>query len=385
MRQEGPAPGRAYLDHAAGAPLHPAARQAAERAFALGAGNPASVHAEGRAARALVEEARQQVASLVGCEPREIVFTGSATEANAAVILGVARQALAAGQKPRLFVGAGEHPSILQAAARAGIEGAQVATLPLDERGVARVDAIEGPAALVALQLANNETGVVQPVLQAAAAARGAGALFHCDAVQAAGKLDLHDLWPRCDSLALSAHKLGGLPGVGALAIRRGHELPALVPGHQERGFRGGTPPLHAIAAFGAVARLARDEREERAARLAERTAALEAIVCEAAPDARIHGAGATRVPGIVNVHVPGIDGETLLVALDLAGISCSHGAACATGAMEPSHVLLAMGLSAREARGSLRFSVGPDTTDEEFAHLRQVLPGALQSARVGS
>jgi len=368
---------RIYLDWAAGAPLHPAAREALERALALGAGNPSSVHREGRAARALLERAREQVAALVGCEPREVIFTGSATEANAFAVRG-------AGGDGLILVGAAEHPSVLQAAAAAARAGARVRTLPCDTHGVVRLDEVGSePAALLALQLANNETGVIQPVIEAAAAGRALRAHVHCDAVQAAGKLDLHDVWARCDSLALSAHKLGGLPGVGALALRRGAELPALVPGHQERGFRGGTPALPAIAAFGAVAEVALREREARWSALAARTATLERLLREVAPDAVIHGAGAARVPGIVNVRFPGVDGETLLVALDLAGIACSHGAACSTGAMEPSHVLLAMGLAAGEARSTVRFSLGHETSEAALERLAAVLPDALRRARV--
>lgn len=365
---------RAYLDWAAGAPVHPAARDALGEALALGAGNPSSVHGAGRAARTLLEKSRERVARLVGCEPREITFTGSATEANAAVVLGVARRRAGA----RLVIGAVEHPSVRLAAASAA--GATVIEAAADTAGVVRE--IAGPADLVAVQLANNETGVIHPVARLAAAAREAGAHFHCDAVQGAGKLPLGDLWSRCDSLALSAHKLGGLPGVGALAMRRGIELPALIPGHQERGLRGGTPALPLIAAFGAVAEVSSLELEARSSLLATRTAALEAAIRAADPAVRVNGAGAERVPGIVNATFPGVDGETLLVALDLAGVACSHGAACSTGAMEPSHVLLAMGLAAEEARSTLRFSIGPTTTDEEIALLARVLPRALQSAR---
>lgn len=381
---------RAYLDHAAGAPLHPAARDAFERALSLGPGNPSSVHGAGRAARSLLEKARSQVAGLVGCEPREVIFTASATEANAAAVLGAARRALGSGgSEPLLLIGSAEHPSILLAAEAAAREGARVERIPVDQRGVVRAEAIPDlsagrRAALVAVQLVNNETGVVQPVAAAAAAAREAGALFHCDAVQGAGRIDLTAIWPRCDSLALSAHKLGGLPGVGAWILRRGVELPALVPGRQERGFRGGTHALPAIAAFGAVAELAARDREERSARMAERTERLLTILRRASPDAVVQGAGAERVPGIVNVRFPGVDGETLLVALDLAGIACSHGSACSTGAMEPSHVLLAMGLSPAEARSAIRFSVGPTTGDEELEALAAALPGALAAARIG-
>ncbi len=310
-----------------------------------------------------------------------MIFTGSATEANAAVVLGLGRPGA------RLVVSAVEHPSVLQAAATAERRGALVVRAAASPAGLVTAAAVREalagePAALVALQLANNETGVVQPVAEVAAAARESGAHVHSDAVQAAGKLPLADTWTRVDSLALSAHKLGGLPGVGALVLRRGVELPALVPGHQERGFRGGTPALPSIAAFGAVAELAAREREARAAALAGLSAALERLIREAAQDAVIQGGDAPRVPGIVNVRFPGVDGETLLVGLDLAGVACSHGAACSTGAMEPSHVLLAMGLTPEQARSTVRFSLGPETTLAELEMVARALPEALRPAR---
>lgn len=374
-----------YLDWAAGAPVHPVAREALVRALELGPGNPSSVHGGGRAARAVLEKAREQVASLVGCDPREVIFTGSATEANAAMVLGAARQ----GPGARLVVGSVEHPSILLAAAEAERADATVVRVPADGAGVIRVDAVReavagGRAELIAVQLANNETGARHPVEGISLVAREAGALFHCDAVQAAGKIPLGDVWSRCDSLSVSAHKIGGLPGVGALAMRRALDLPVLIPGHQERGLRGGTPALPLIAAFGAIAEVVGRDLEDRFRRLADGTGQLEEAIRSAFPQVRINGAGAERVPGIVNATFPGIDGETLLVTLDLAGVACSHGAACSTGAMEPSHVLLAMGLGADDARSTVRFSVGPETGTEAIERFRALLPGALASSRLG-
>ncbi|AKU90643.1 cysteine desulfurase family protein [Vulgatibacter incomptus] len=374
--------GRAYFDWAAGAPLHPVAREAAERALALGAGNPSSVHAEGRAARRLLEEARERVARLAGCAPGDVIFTGSGSEANAAAILG------ARVRPGRLLLGAIEHPSLRIAAESLRAGSAEVEDLPVLPSGTidierARAAIAEGPVTAVAVQLANNETGAIQPIEALAAMARDVGAPLHCDAVQAAGKLDLAPWTARCASLALSAHKLGGLAGAGALVLRAGEERAALIPGHQERGRRGGTPALVAIAAFGAAADLAFRERESRASRLADRSSRLEEIVRAAGSEVRINASEVERVPGIVSATFPGVDGETLLVALDLAGIACSHGAACSTGAMDPSHVLLAMGLSADGARSTLRFSVGPDTSDDELALLRNALPAALAQASV--
>lgn len=374
-----------YLDWAAGAPLHPLAKEAVARALELGPGNPSSVHAGGRSARALLEKAREQVASLVGCDPREVIFTGSATEANAAAILGVARSSPGA----RLVIGSVEHPSIRLAGAEAARSGSTVVEAAADSSGVVGVEAVreavaEERASLIAVQLANNETGVRHPVEGISLVAREAGALFHCDAVQAAGKIPLADVWNRSDSLSLSAHKIGGLPGVGALVMRRALDLPVLIPGHQERGLRGGTPALPAIAAFGAMAEYVGAGLSGRHQALADRSAALERVLRGAFPSVRINGAGAERVPGVVNATFPGIDGETLLVMLDLAGVACSHGAACSTGAMEPSHVLLAMGLGKEDARSTVRFSVGPETTFDEIQALAELLPSALRSSLLG-
>lgn len=369
---------RAYLDWAASAPVHPAARAAAIEALEV-LGNASSPHAEGRRARDWVERAREQVARLCRCSPREVIFTASGSEANALAVIGGSR---AVGG--RVAVSAIDHPSVLLAARSLGTE---VLTLPCTPEGtidLERAEAIlaEG-AGLVAVQVANNETGVLQPVREIAALAARAGARLHLDAVQAAGKIDLGFAVERAHTLSLSAHKIGGIAGAGALVVRRGSEPDPAIPGHQERGLRGGTHALVAIAAFGAVAEAVERELSARRERILRATKEVERIVREAAPDAVINGGGAERVPGIVNVRFPGVDGETLLLALDLAGVAASHGAACSTGAMEPSHVLRAMGLDPAEARSCIRFSVGESTTDEELAFLASALEPALRSARL--
>lgn len=372
---------KAYLDWAATAPVHPVAHEAAVRALEV-VGNPSSAHGAGRRARDLLELAREQVAALAGCGAREVIFTASGTEANA---LGVLGGFGAGGASLRLALSAIEHPSVRLAASHA--TGAELVTLPCDRDGVvdpvAAAELLAEGARVVAVQAANNETGAVQPVRALAALAAQAGAHFHCDAVQAAGKIDLAPLTAASHSLSLSSHKLGGLAGAGALILKRGIEPRPVIPGHQEGGLRGGTHALVSIAAFGAVAAHVAEGLDDRRRAIQARTEALERVLREAAPDVRILSAGVERVPGIVDATFPGADGETLLVALDLAGIACSHGAACSTGAMEPSHVLLAMGLAADEARATLRFSVGDSTTDEELAHLAATLPQALAAARM--
>lgn len=369
---------RAYLDWAASAPVHPVARAAAIEALEV-LGNASSLHAEGRRARDLVETARERVARLARCSPREVIFTAGGTEANALAVIGGHR---AVGG--RVAVSSIEHPSVGLAARSLG--GVEIA-LPCTAEGVIDLEraeeALAGGAGLVAVQVANNETGVLQPVREIAAIAARAGARLHLDAVQAAGKIDLGFATECCHTLSLSAHKLGGIAGAGALIAKRGCEPLPLVPGHQERGIRGGTHALVAIAAFGAVAEAVDRTLEERRERILGATREVERIVREAAPDAIVNGGGAERVPGIVNACFPGVDGETLLVALDLAGVAASHGAACSTGAMEPSHVLLAMGRSPDEARSSLRFSVGESTRDEELALFASVLGRALRASRL--
>lgn len=363
---------RAFLDWAAGAPLHPAARTPVLAALAAPPGNPSSVHAFGRAARARLERARAAVARLAGATARDVVFTASGTEANALAIRG---------RRGPVLVAAVEHPGVLLSA-RAGGRSVEV---PCDAAGRVRLDALEATlpgAALLCLQAANNETGAIQPVAEAAALARSAGVPVHVDAVQAAGKLDLAPLWDRCESMAVSAHKLGGVPGAAALLVRRAVDLPALVPGHQEKGRRGGTPALPALEAFGAVADAILAEREARVARLAAFTRDLEDVLRAADPAVEIHAAAAPRVPGIVSAAFPGASGELLLVSLDLAGVAASHGSACASGALEPSHVLRAMGVPPPLAAATVRFSLGPTTSRAELDLLARALPGALAAAR---
>jgi len=364
---------RLYLDWAAGAPLHPAARAAATDALAADVGNPSSTHGEGRDARSRLELARRRVAGLAGAHPRDVVFTGSGSEANAAALFGASA----------VFVQATAHPSLRLAAERVP----HAVVLPVDGAGLLRVDeltrALQAPRppgrAVVALGWVNHETGAVEAPAPVAALARSHGAELHVDAVQAAGRLALSEAFEVAASVSLSAHKLGGLPGAGALLVHGGPEA-ALLPGHQERGRRGGTPDLVALAAFGAAA--AAVELGARSAALGAAEAALLRVVRSIDPTAILHAAGAPRAPGIASLAFPGADGELLLVALDLAGIAASHGAACSSGVHEPSAVLRALGLPAPLVASSIRLSLGPTTTEEALARLEAALPGALAAAR---
>lgn len=324
-------------------PLRPAARAAAIAALDL-PGNPSSVHVEGRAARRLLEQAREAVAATFGARPQDVVFTAGGTEANALAVRG-----LAAGR--RVLAGATEHPAVLRAAPAAAL-------LPVLADGTLDLAALEaalaaGGPALVCLMAANNETGVLHPLAGAAEICRRHGALLHVDGVQAAGRVPL--ALGEADSLALSGHKMGGPKGGGALLLRPGLDpAPLVAGGGQERGRRGGTEPLPAIAGLAAAAEAARPEDTTRLAALRD---AIEAGVAALAPEARFPGRGAPRLPNTTSILLPGVPAETQVIALDLAGVRVSAGAACSSGKVSASHVLAAMGLGA-DAGCAIRVSL---------------------------
>jgi cysteine desulfurase len=351
---------RTYLDWNATAPLRPEAREACIAALDV-VGNPSSPHAHGRRARAIVEDAREQVAALVGTRPAEVVFTSGGTEANNAV--------LAAGWDTIVLSGI-EHDSV-RAPARAG--KARIIEVPVARNGMVRVDvAITAGASasrsLMSLQVANNETGVIQPVVEAAAAAKAQGFLIHTDAVQAAGRIPVDLRALGVDYLTLSAHKLGGPKGVGALVMHERASLPALISGGgQERRRRAGTENVTAIAGFGAAAEAAlRDlARMKQVSALRDR---LEDQVRAVTPDIVVIGADAPRLPNTANIALAGMSAETLVIALDLAGAAVSAGAACSSGKVGTSHVLEAMGLEQTVARAAIRVSLGWSSTERDVA-----------------
>lgn len=345
----------AYLDHNATSPLRPAAFDAMAEALRAG-GNPSSVHASGRRARAIVDKARREIASLAGAEPSEIVFTSGGTEANNLALSGAGR---------RVLVSAVEHDSVRRAVPQAEV-------LPVDGEGVLDLAALEralaasAEPALVSVMLANNETGVLQPIAEVVRLARSAGALVHCDAVQAAGKVpvDLRDLG--VDYLSLSAHKIGGPTGVGALVVREGAPLsPALRGGGQESNRRAGTENVAGIAGFGAAAVLAAPGRD-----LAALRDGLELSLVQIAPAAKIFGAGARRLSNTSCVSMPGVPAETQVLALDLAGVCISAGAACSSGKVQRSPVLEAMGLQAADADCAVRISLGWNSGSADIERL---------------
>ncbi|HEX5044890.1 MAG TPA: cysteine desulfurase family protein [Candidatus Polarisedimenticolaceae bacterium] len=376
---------RAYLDHNATSPLRPEASAALRAALEQRMGNPSSIHAEGRAARRTVEEARAQVAALLAVPAAEVTFTGSGTEAIATAVLGVCARLPA--EKRRVVVSAVEHSAVLAAVHQAASWGIEVEEVAPGADGrvlpAAMARRIGLDTGLVALQWANNETGVIQPVREVGQAAAASGAAYFVDAVQAAGKIALDARAAGAHLVAVSAHKLGGPQGVGALCVREGLVLQPLVPGGGQEGRRrGGTEAVAAIAAFGAAAEAARARLAAEAGRLMRLRARIETRLRALFPELRIHGEGAPRLANTVNLGFPGISGESLAIALDLAGFAVSTGSACASGAVLPSHVIRAMGGGEEEARSAVRVSMGWSTTEGEVERFLDAVPGVVSRVR---
>jgi cysteine desulfurase len=342
-----------YLDWNATAPLRPEAAAAIAEALALD-GNPSSVHRRGRAARQLVERSREAVAALAGASADAVVFTSGGTEANHLALLGCGRQ--------RVLTSAVEHSSVLQAAPDAE-------RMPVDKNGIVELAALtallaaDPRPALVSVMRANNETGVTQPVAEIARIAHAHGALFHCDAVQVAGKMPLSLTETGADFLTLSAHKIGGPSGIGALVLAPDAEVtPLLRGGGQERNRRAGTENLAGIAGFAAAARVCDPAEYDRVRMLRDR---LETVL----PDAVIVAGSVPRLPNTAAIAMPGVPAETQIIAFDLDGVMVSAGAACSSGKVGPSHVLAAMGVPADIAHSTIRVSLGWSTTEAEIAH----------------
>lgn len=378
-----PAP-RLYFDFNATAPLREQARAAMVAAMDV-VGNPSSVHSEGRAARGLLDESRAKVAGFLGADLRYVTFTSGGTEAANLVLSPSLKDN--AGRVERLLISAGEHPCVLEGHR---FPADRVTVLPLDAKGRLDLEALKDALAqgqgrpLLALQHANNETGVVQPLAEAAVLVHEAGGLLICDAVQAAGRLAKTALAEGADGVFISAHKLGGPKGVGALAFARGalHIEEALIRGGgQERGLRSGTENPIAIAGFAAAAEASASSPAE-LARLAGLRDRIEAAVRGAFPDVVIFGEGAERLPNTSCLAVPGLTAETLLIALDLAGLAISSGSACSSGKVRPSHVLAAMGVATDLAKGALRISLGYSTRESDVESFCETFQKTVSSIR---
>jgi cysteine desulfurase len=388
LRMAAPRPKiRTYLDYNATAPLRPEAREAAISAMAM-TGNPSSIHAEGRLARRIVEDARADVARLAGVVPRCVTFASGGTEAANCALNPFFGVGIGGRPLDRLILSAGEHLCVLSGHR---FPASAVEMTPVAADGRIALDwldaAVRKPGrVLLALQGANNETGVVQPVAEAAAIVHAAGGYVFCDAVQLAGRIDCDLAALGADVLALSAHKMGGPKGAGALvASGAGFSLgePLIRGGGQERGARGGTENVTAIAGFGAAARLCVSEAADEAARVMALRDRLEDAVRDAAPDAIVFGERAPRLPNTLCFAVPGIEAATLMIALDLAGIGVSSGSACSSGKVTPSHVLAAMGVAPELARGAIRLSLGWASKDEDVGRFAEALAAAV--ARIGA
>ena len=376
---------RSYLDHNATTPVREEVADAMAATLRGCFGNPSSVHAEGAAARAEVERARARVAGLLACEPSEVIFTAGATEANNTV-LGPLLRTWARGKRHVVSSNA-EHPSVEEPLAALEREGWRVTRVPVSRDGLLDPEQLRasiGPdTALVTLLWANNETGVVQPMTRLAMLARERGVRVHADATQCLGKLPVDLSAVALDALSLSAHKLGGPKGVGALVVRGDPSFePLLRGGPQERRRRGGTENVPGIVGLGAAAALAARELTERSREYARLRDRLWDGISAKIPRVRRNGAEAALLCNTLNVEFDGVAGELLLQALDLEGIAVSTGAACASGRVEPSHVLLSMGRSARQARASLRFSVGHGVDDAQIDRVLSILPDRVARVR---
>ncbi|MGH9536227.1 MAG: cysteine desulfurase family protein [Terriglobales bacterium] len=372
-----------YLDHNATTPLRPEAWAAMAEVYQAGQGNASSIHRIGQAAKAALERAREAVADLVGGRPGEIVFTSGGTEADNLAIQGLA----APHPGGHMITSQIEHHAVLHTCQELERRGWEVTYLPVDGQG--RVDpaavraALRPQTFLISIMLANNETGVIQPIADIAGVARAARVRLHTDAVQAAGKLPLDAPALGCDLLSVSAHKIGGPQGAGALYVRRGVRLmPLLFGGHHERDRRAGTENVAAMAGFGAAARAARAELAREPERLAALRDGFERRTLADIPETFVAGGGAARTANTSDICFRHVEGEALVIALDLAGFCASTGAACSSGAIEPSHVLTAMGLPPAEARSCLRFSLGATTTAGDMAALGAALPGIVARLR---
>ena len=381
-----------YLDAAATTPLDPDVLAAMMPYLTGSFGNPSSIYQLGQETKAAIEDARGAVARVIGARPAEIVFTSGATESDNTALAGVlwsARFRSPNGPAPHLITSAVEHHAVLHCAEFLEKQGFAVTVVPVDRDGFvdpATVEAAIRPeTALISIMYANNEVGAIQPIAEIGQIAREHGVPFHTDAVQAAGALAIDVNALNVDLLSLSAHKFGGPKGVGCLYVRKGVAIEWMqLGGGQEGGRRGGTENVAGIVGFGAAIERAERERSTRSEYLRTLRDELYAKIVAAIPEARLNGPadGDRRLPNNLNIAIPGVQGETMLLALDMMGIAASAGSACTTGNSAPSHVLLAMGLSEELARSSLRFSVGPGITSEDLDDVVSALEEIVQRTR---
>jgi cysteine desulfurase len=380
---------RVYLDHNATTPVEPAVLDAMLPYLSGEYGNASSIHTYGQKARAAVETARGQVAALIGARPQEIVFTSGGTEADNHAIFGIALASVTSISAPHIITTSMEHEAVLNTCQALEKQSVSVTYLSVDCDGRIDLAALREAlrshpgTVLITVMHANNELGTVQPLEEIGRIAAEADVYFHTDAVQSVGKLPIDVNSLKIDLLSLSGHKLYAPKGIGALYIRGGTRLRQLLyGGHHQRGFRPGTENVPGIVGLGKAASIASRTLADDGARIAALRDKLEAGLVQRVRDARVNGSRAERTPNTANITFPGVEGEALVIALDLKGLACSTGAACSSGAVEPSHVLTAIGLPPEEARASLRFSLGRHTTAADIEFALQTVPAAVARLR---
>jgi cysteine desulfurase len=384
---------RIYLDHNATTAVDPAVLDAMLPYFSTAFGNASSIHTFGQRARAAVETAREQVAALLNARPQEIVFTSGGTESDNHAIFGVALHSFTSptsstsSTSPHVIATTIEHEAVFNTCQALEKQGVAVTYLPVNREGLIHLDdlrrALRPETVLITVMHANNELGSIQPLAEIGRIAAEADVYFHSDAVQSAGKIPIDVKALQLDLLSVSGHKFYAPKGIGVLFIKSGTRLRQfLYGGHHQRGFRPGTENVAGIVGLGKAAELARLSLEKDAARISRLRDTLEQGILARVPDSRVNAASAPRTPNTSNILFPGLEGEALVIALDLKGLACSTGAACSSGAVEPSHVLTAIGLSASDARASIRFSLGRQTTESEINVALDLVPAAVSHLR---
>jgi cysteine desulfurase len=376
---------RVYLDYNATTPVEPQVLDAMLPYFSVEFGNAASIHTVGQRARAAVETARDQIAALLGARSQEIVFTSGGTESDNHAIFGIVRSA--PGATKHIITTSIEHEAVLNTCQALEKDGVAVTYLPVNSEGLITVEQVEEAirphTVLITIMHANNELGTVQPLAEIGKLAMQRDIYFHTDAVQSAGKLPLDVKTLGVDLLSISGHKFYAPKGIGALYIRGGSRLQQLLyGGHHQRGFRPGTENVPGIVGLGKAAELARLALASDAERVGNLRDKLEQGLVAHIPDSHLNASRAPRTPNTTNLTFPGIEGEAMVIALDMKGIAVSTGAACSSGAVEPSHVLTAVGLSADDARASIRFSLGRHTTAAEIDYALEAVPAAVAQLR---
>jgi cysteine desulfurase len=383
---------RIYLDHNATTPVAPEVLAAMLPYFSEEYGNASSIHTFGQRARGAVEQARISVAALLGARAAEVTFSSGGTESNNHAIFGVVAAApeAAPDHAKHVITSAIEHSAVLDPCKTLAKRGVAITILPVDREGFVNPEdvrrAIRPETVLITIMLANNELGTIEPIAEIGKIAAEAGVTLHADAVQAAGKIPIDVRELGVHLLSISAHKFYGPKGVGALYVRKGTRIqPLMYGGHSERDHRPGTEDVTAIVGMGAAADLAVMDMPEESPRLSALRDRLEKGLLDRIPYARINGSRVRRTPNTTNLTLPFVEGESMVIALDLKGIACSTGAACSSGALEPSHVLTAIGLAPEDARATLRLSLGHQTTEEEIDFALETIPLVIERLRLMS